>query len=384
MEIVRLTKPMENGVLLSSKSFRGSTKTKASPPLSLPSTNEYINVLLLGESGVGKSTFINAFANYLRFQNLNEAQKGEPIVIIPVSYVMTINDNFEERIVKFGEADRNEHHNDFGQSVTQQCKSYVFNISKEKKLRIIDTPGFGDTRGDQQDDLNMEEIFSFLNHFTYLNGICLLFKPETAHLNRYFRSCCTQLFEYFGEDIRDHFIFCFTNTRSTFFGPGNTRPLLNTFFESFSVKNIPFGRTNTFSFDSESFRYLVALQDSIEFDPSQRSEFEQSWIKSVAESQRFGEFLSKQDPYRRNEKWQSIKDAQFQINYMIRPTMEAVRNLLRNMILHNANSSIQLHATPAEPSSVICYSCNRNNPQKIGQFWILPDHLHHSINMVSP
>jgi hypothetical protein len=128
---------------------------------------------------------------------------------------------------------------------------------------------------------------------------------------------------------------------------------------------------------------LVAIRNSIEFDPSQRGEFKQSWEKSVVESQRFRDFLCQQDAYRKNGKWQSIKDAQFQINCAIRPILEAMRNLLRNTILSKTNSSIQLYATPTEPSVTICYSCSRKTPEKFGQFWIFPDHLHHSPNTVS-
>ena len=355
------------------------TSSLSSPLLSV---HESINILLLGESGVGKSTFINAFVNYSRFKSLDEAEKGKAIVIIPVSFLMTMNDNFDEILIEFGQIDSNENHNESGQSVTQQCKSYVFNISDEKKLCIIDTPGFGDTRGNEQDDRNMEEIFSFLHNFTYLNGICLLFKPEVVQLNPYLGSCLIQLFDYFGENIRDHFIFCFTNARSTFFAPGNTRQLLKALFKSIPTINIPFEKKNTFCFDSESFRYLVAIRNFIKFNAAERNEFEQSWLRSTAESKRLYNFLCNQSAYRQNIEWQSSKHARFQINIMIRPILEAMRNLLRNILLYNFNSSIELLPTDESPSSVICYECNRT-PQKFGRFWILPDHLHNSMNMFS-
>ncbi|CAF3166627.1 unnamed protein product [Rotaria sp. Silwood2] len=350
------------------------------PTISSSSTKKYINILLFGESGVGKSTFINAFANYLYFQTLDQAQQEKPIVIIPVSFTMTINDIFDEKIIKFGDIDSNENHNNLGQSVTQKCQCYVFDISQDKKLCIIDTPGFGDTRGDNQDNLNMEEIFSFLHNIPYLNGICLLFKPEILELHPYFYSCFTQLFDYFGENIRDYIIFCFTNARSTFFAPGNTRTLLKTFFDSFPIKNIPFEKNNTFCFDSEAFRYLVALQNSIEFDPNERNELEQSWLRSVIESKRFRNFLCNQHSYRKNIQWQSIKHARFQIKNMIRPILETLRNHLRNIILYNSNSCIKLQATHTKQSTMICYAYNRH-PKNYGDIWIMPDHLHYSPDM---
>ena len=366
-----------------SKLPSGQMKRKTPSPPPLPLSDEYINILLLGESGVGKSTFINAFANYLQCDTLQQAQAGQPIVIIPVSFLITINDNFDEELVKFGEIDSNEDHSKSGQSVTQQCRSYVFNISQGKKLRFIDTPGFGDTRGDNQDEINMNVIFSFIQNLTHLNGTCLLLKPNVGQLNPFLYSCFTQLFEYFGENIRDHLMFCFTNARSTFFAPGDTRPLLTSFFDSFPVKKIPFERKNIFCFDSESFRYLVALQKAIEFNEDDKEEFEKSWVRSVEESKRFRDFLCDElHPYRKNIEWQSIREVQFQINLMIRPMLEGMRNILRNILLHDINSMMELRATYVDQPTMICYKCDRNM-MVFGHYWILLDRLHLSRNTVS-
>ena len=255
-----------------------------------------INILLLGESGVGKSTFINAFANYLAFDTLQQAQL-KPHVLIPVSFLTTVGDDFEEKQVKFGEQDdsKNEDYSQPGQSVTQHCKSYPFTLrddeNKERKLCLIDTPGFGDVRGLAQDDINMQHILSHLNNLSHLSGVCLLMKPTNARLNIYFRSCFVQLFDLLGKSIRDRIMFCFTNARSTFYTPGNSAPLIKQLLKSPPMQDIRFDKTNTFCFDSESFRYLVARQNGIEFDPSAKQDYQDSWEKSSTESKRLLQYI---------------------------------------------------------------------------------------------
>ncbi|CAF4255481.1 unnamed protein product, partial [Adineta steineri] len=53
-----------------------------------------INILLLGQTGVRKSTFINAFANYIVNDTLEEAVNDEIQVIIPSSFSYTDQDTF--------------------------------------------------------------------------------------------------------------------------------------------------------------------------------------------------------------------------------------------------------------------------------------------------
>jgi ribosome biogenesis GTPase A len=356
-------------------------------PPSPPLTDEITNILLLGETGVGKSTFINAFANYLTFNSLEQAQSNEPIVIIPVSFTMTSGDNFEEHTIKFGEFDSsdNENFNNVGQSVTQHCKSYVFDLHQfdGKKIRIIDTPGFGDTRGLDQDDRNMEHILQYINNLTHLNAICFLLKPNLSRLNIFFRTCLTQLFSFLNPDARKNVIFCFTNGRSTFYTPGDTAPLLKTMLSSDSINDIPFKKENTFCFDSESFRYLVALRNKIVFTEEDKHEYQTSWSISVKESNRLTDHIRRNlHPYFIRSEWQSIKHAQFEVSHMIRPMLETIRNILRNLILCKMNPPkvlIELRPKAALLPSAVCFTCKRQ-PIQVGSFWITPDCPHELAN----
>ena len=120
-----------------------------------------INILLLGPTGVGKTTFINSFANYLVYNSLNEAIEGQLQAIIPAWFTFMDRDTYEDRTIVIGTPDESEKKGHVGQSCTRQCRSFVFRIGN-RNLRLIDAPGVGDTQGLLQDEKNFEDILAYI------------------------------------------------------------------------------------------------------------------------------------------------------------------------------------------------------------------------------
>lgn len=113
------------------------------------------NVLLVGETGVGKSTFINAFVNYISFNSLDEAVSSKELYcLIPSQFDIT-DDNYNRHVITFG-SDENESFVT-GQSSTQSTRSYSI-IAGQCMLKFIDTPGIGDTRGIEKDRENFDKL----------------------------------------------------------------------------------------------------------------------------------------------------------------------------------------------------------------------------------
>ncbi|GAB6029632.1 hypothetical protein CHUAL_005369 [Chamberlinius hualienensis] len=250
------------------------------------------NIILMGQTGVGKSTFINAFANYLTFNNLNEAVVKELHALIACHFSIS-DDSYRQQSVHFGH-DNNENLEGKGESATQSCKAYEFPIDNFT-LRIIDTPGIGDTRGIDQDYCNLNGILKFLSKYKELYAVCILLKPNEAKLTSLFAFCIQQLLSRLHENASNNIVFIFTNSRNTFYRPGDTLIPLQTLLDK--IRNaephpdIPFSKNNIFCLDNEAFRFLVALKNGIRFSEEDRKDFSQSWNKSVNESERLIRYI---------------------------------------------------------------------------------------------
>jgi len=106
-----------------------------------------LNVLVMGRSGAGKSTFINICFNLAR--NLEFTDKR--LFGIPAKFLDGNGEliNFDCNIPEY-EQNIVEVVKEVGSSYTQFVSSYKIKINGST-INLIDTPGFGDTRGPAQD-----------------------------------------------------------------------------------------------------------------------------------------------------------------------------------------------------------------------------------------
>lgn len=248
-----------------------------------------LNILLLGETGVGKSTFINALANYLTFRTVDEACDGEMQSLIYLEFT-TYTDVYEEKRIVVGKVENDEiaRRKEVGCSVTQKCKAYTFNVgSTELPVRLIDTPGIGDTRGFDQDVVNMKGILSHLSEYDTLSAICILLKPNEERLTTSLKYCVVQLLTHLHKDATSNILFCFTNSRSTNFKVGGTLKLLRSLLsDAPQTAAIKFNASTMYYFDSEGFRFLAQVHNGIRFSAEDANMMRLSWKQSTDEAMR--------------------------------------------------------------------------------------------------
>jgi len=142
-----------------------------------------ISILLVGETGVGKTTFLNSFINF----------------ILKVNY----SDNFRYLLVN--EAD-------------SKCKSQtktvnIYHIKSHNSyppIKIIDTPGFGDTSGIEFDKKIAKMIFEKFKEIKELSSVCIICKYNEGRFDYSQRYIYNFIINLFGKDMAENFMILFS------------------------------------------------------------------------------------------------------------------------------------------------------------------------------
>jgi hypothetical protein len=102
--------------------------------------------------------------------------------------------------------------------------SFLFFHNTGGPLRIIDTPGIGDTRRIDQDKENVNNIIRHISTLKQIDCICILLKPNESRLNSTFRYCLQELLASLHRNAAKNIVFCFTHSRGTLYRPGKMNP----------------------------------------------------------------------------------------------------------------------------------------------------------------
>ena len=178
------------------------------------------NVLLIGKSGDGKTTFLNALINALL------DIKGE--------------EKIRYKLI-FKESNK-------GQDKSQTPKITIYNIKINDKpiLRLIDSPGFIDTEGRHKDEEYINEFKKFFREeISYINCICFVINSNSIRNTETQIELYNKISGLFSEEIKNNFVFIFTHY--TYTGNNDARESLN---QNEVFRNI-INENNIFKIDSE-------------------------------------------------------------------------------------------------------------------------------------
>ncbi|XP_078029580.1 uncharacterized protein LOC144458297 [Epinephelus lanceolatus] len=149
------------------------------------STRKNCTIMLLGETGSGKSTLINAMINY----------------IVGVDW----EDNFRFKLI---DEDQSR-----SQADSQTSEVTVYKINHQEgfeipfSLTIVDTPGFGDARGTGRDKEITERIrrlFTSVNGVSEIVAVCFVTQASLARLNPTHRYVFDSVLSIFGNDVAEN------------------------------------------------------------------------------------------------------------------------------------------------------------------------------------
>ncbi|OXA43081.1 GTP-binding protein A [Folsomia candida] len=215
-----------------------------------------MNILLLGETGAGKSTFINGLATYFTYPTIDDAKKNPFNPIIPIKFEVAGN------TVEVG-LDKNES-GETGKSCTQQPRTYVMGWNG-LAIRILDTPGIGDTRGVEQDQTNFTMILEHIKGYNYIHGICVFINSCQSRLTPFFRSCIKQLLAHLHQDAINNIVFVVTHGAPSFDPAVSIGTLKSILMQDLADVSIDINEKTVYCVDNDAVKYLAQKAANIPF-----------------------------------------------------------------------------------------------------------------------
>lgn len=181
-------------------------------------------IMLVGATGAGKSTLIDGFVNYIMNVKWDDDFRFSLVDLLP------------EESAKKTEAE----------SRTEWITTYKINYMEGSKihytLNLIDTPGFGDTRGIERDKEITDQVRQLFTDssdggVTCIDAICFVTQAPLGRLTASQKYIFTSILSIFGADIIDNISVLIT------FADGNDPPVL----DALKLADVPFKKEFRFN-----------------------------------------------------------------------------------------------------------------------------------------
>lgn len=197
-------------------------------------------------------------------------------------------------------------------------------------IRLIDTPGIGDTRGIAYGRKKMTDILQTLSNYDELHGILILLKSNSARLTISFIYCLKELLKHLHRSAASNMVFGFTNTCISNYTPGDTYGPLKALLGEHPDVGLSLTTHTTYCFDSESFRYLAAYKNNVFLDNEE--DFRRSWQHSRMEALRLVKNFNSKPPHSVNSTL-SLSGARELISELTKPMAEISQTIRANIAL---------------------------------------------------
>ncbi len=152
-------------------------------------------MLLIGETGAGKTSFLNLLCNCGMVQSLG----------------CKFDEDGLSRFEQFNDIKMENAKSLSMESKTTGAKLYIAEIG-ELQVGIIDTPGFGDSRGIDQDKKNAKAIIDALKDEEYINCVCLVINGRQCRMSANLQYVLTEITSILPREVLSNIIVVFTNT----------------------------------------------------------------------------------------------------------------------------------------------------------------------------
>ncbi|CAF1346328.1 unnamed protein product, partial [Didymodactylos carnosus] len=152
-------------------------------------------MIVIGETGSEKSTFINYLTNFFLNGSLKHLK-----VAIPTRY--------RKSTEKYSHNEKDV--SDVTVSKTDSCYEYKF-ARKGRSYLFLDTPGLSDTRGVDQDDKNLENIVRSVENLDDIVCVIIVINGTAPRLSASIKNVIVRMQGFLPDVILDHVVVVLTN-----------------------------------------------------------------------------------------------------------------------------------------------------------------------------